>query len=134
MKKLATMLISVMTVFTSYVPAEAFPTPAISSAWGAGGAQQVQYRDPRYVPLHERRYSNPYDPRRFSKNGRFDRRLYDNRYRPTTPRPIIGGLPPGAIRGAPVDRGSNGCAARYRSYRASDNTYQPYSGPRRVCR
>lgn len=27
------------------------------------------------------------------------------------------------------------CAARYRSYRASDNTYQPLSGgPRRVCR
>lgn len=26
------------------------------------------------------------------------------------------------------------CASRYRSYRAYDNTYQPYSGPRRQCR
>ncbi|WP_011580836.1 MULTISPECIES: BA14K family protein [Chelativorans] len=27
----------------------------------------------------------------------------------------------------------NWCYARYRSYRASDNTFQPYNGPRRVC-
>lgn len=26
------------------------------------------------------------------------------------------------------------CYARYRSYRASDNTFQPYHGPRRQCR
>lgn len=26
------------------------------------------------------------------------------------------------------------CYDRYRSYRASDNTYQPYNGPRRQCR
>ncbi|RDJ05638.1 BA14K family protein [Rhizobium grahamii] len=25
------------------------------------------------------------------------------------------------------------CAARYQSYRASDNSYQPYNGPRRTC-
>jgi hypothetical protein len=36
-----------------------------------------------------------------------------------------------------VYRGSNAhirwCYNRYRSYRASDNTYQPYNGPRRQC-
>jgi hypothetical protein len=26
------------------------------------------------------------------------------------------------------------CYGRYRSYRASDNTFQPYNGPRRQCR
>jgi hypothetical protein len=26
------------------------------------------------------------------------------------------------------------CRAHYRSYRTSDNTYQPYHGPRRACR
>nr|WP_265518205.1 BA14K family protein [Nitratireductor luteus] len=26
------------------------------------------------------------------------------------------------------------CRDRYRSYRASDNTFQPYKGPRRICR
>jgi hypothetical protein len=25
------------------------------------------------------------------------------------------------------------CAARYQSYRAEDNSYQPYDGPRRAC-
>lgn len=25
------------------------------------------------------------------------------------------------------------CASQYRSYRTSDNTYQPYNGPRRAC-
>lgn len=28
----------------------------------------------------------------------------------------------------------NWCYDRYRSYRASDNTFQPYNGPRRQCR
>lgn len=28
----------------------------------------------------------------------------------------------------------NYCANRYRSYRASDNTFQPYNGPRQQCR
>ncbi|MBN8934661.1 MAG: BA14K family protein, partial [Rhizobium pusense] len=27
----------------------------------------------------------------------------------------------------------NWCANRYRSYRAYDNTFQPYNGPRRQC-
>lgn len=31
------------------------------------------------------------------------------------------------------DRAAEWCAARYKSYRASDNTYQPYSGPRVQC-
>ncbi|GHC79001.1 BA14K family protein [Limoniibacter endophyticus] len=48
----------------------------------------------------------------------------------------------GAAIGAAVGNSSAGsggsahvnwCANRYRSYRASDNTYQPYNGPRRQC-
>lgn len=48
----------------------------------------------------------------------------------------------GAIVGGAIanDRGYvgggshvNWCANRYRSYRAYDNTYQPYGGPRRQC-
>ena len=50
-------------------------------------------------------------------------------------------LPPGAIIGGavadrPVRYGGSHvewCANRYRSYRAYDNTYQPYNGPRRLC-
>ncbi len=32
------------------------------------------------------------------------------------------------------DEAANWCANRYRSYRASDNTYQPNNGPRQQCR
>jgi hypothetical protein len=40
-----------------------------------------------------------------------------------------------ADRGAPVDTAqADWCSARYRSYRAEDNSYQPFSGgPRRQC-
>lgn len=48
---------------------------------------------------------------------------------------ITGAIVGGAISNAP--RGGSAhvqwCYDRYRSYRASDNTYQPYSGPRRQC-
>lgn len=43
----------------------------------------------------------------------------------------------GVVIGTTVNRGSNShvrwCRDRYVSYRASDNTYQPYDGPRREC-
>lgn len=56
---------------------------------------------------------------------------------------IVGGLITGAIIGGVAanalgNRGGGSahvrwCYDRYRSYRASDNTYQPYHGPRRPC-
>ncbi|MNW17119.1 Lectin-like protein BA14k precursor [compost metagenome] len=51
---------------------------------------------------------------------------------------IIGGAiaqPPRYTRPAPVygSRHVQWCYDRYRSYRAYDNTYQPYGGPRRQC-
>jgi len=38
------------------------------------------------------------------------------------------------IIGAPVTMSIRSCRARYRSYRASDDTYQPRRGPRMRCR
>jgi hypothetical protein len=53
---------------------------------------------------------------------------------------ITGAIVGGALAApAPVYRGGGGsahvewCYNRYRSYRASDNTFQPYNGPRRAC-
>jgi len=40
--------------------------------------------------------------------------------------------PPRRAYGLPAAH-VNWCYARYRSYRAADNTFQPYYGPRRVC-
>lgn len=54
---------------------------------------------------------------------------------------IIGGAIASQPEPAPVYRGSalsnahvQWCYGKYRSYRASDNTFQPYSGPRQQCR
>ncbi|MCP8893507.1 BA14K family protein [Shinella daejeonensis] len=48
----------------------------------------------------------------------------------------IGTVIGGAIANQPAAGSSshvNWCANRYRSYRAYDNTFQPYNGPRREC-
>ena len=48
---------------------------------------------------------------------------------------IAGALITGAINDAPRSGNSHAqwCYDHYRSYRAYDNTYQPYNGPRRQC-
>lgn len=49
---------------------------------------------------------------------------------------IAGAIIGGAINTQPRASGSahvNYCYNRYRSYRASDNTFQPYNGPRQQC-
>jgi hypothetical protein len=139
MKKLAIVIVSMMTAFTGVGPVQAFPSvPVISSAVspsvGAGEpvVQQAQYRDGRRYYRNDRRYDRRYDRRH---DRRYDRRHSRSR---SNAGAIIGGLAAGAIIGGAIasqNRGGNrSCAARYRSYRASDNTYQPNSGPRRVCR
>ncbi|MFC3072706.1 BA14K family protein [Shinella pollutisoli] len=48
----------------------------------------------------------------------------------------IGTIVGGAIANQPAAGGNahvNWCANRYRSYRAYDNTFQPYNGPRQQC-
>lgn len=52
---------------------------------------------------------------------------------------VAGAIVGGAISQQPAPRGMSQahvdwCYDRYRSYRASDNTFQPYNGPRRECR
>ncbi len=99
--------------------------------------------------------------RRYARyNGRHYRPYYGGYYRPYYGRYYrdydddfgwaLGGFAAGAIIGGLAAQpryyggyyggGSYGggghvswCYARYRSYRAYDNTYQPYYGPRRVC-
>jgi hypothetical protein len=49
---------------------------------------------------------------------------------------VAGALITGAVTAPRASSGSahvDWCYDRYRSYRASDNTYQPFNGPRRQC-
>ena len=48
---------------------------------------------------------------------------------------IIGGAANNQVHRAPRNGNAHvsWCADRWKSYRAYDNTYQPYSGPRRAC-
>jgi hypothetical protein len=77
--------------------------------------------------------------RHWDRNDWRDRNHYRRDYRPSPsfrlyvqPRVI-----PRYVQPAPVYRLSSAhvawCHARYRSYRSSDNSWQPYSGPRRSC-
>ncbi|MCV9942205.1 MULTISPECIES: BA14K family protein [unclassified Rhizobium] len=97
---------------------------------------------------NRRWYRNRHDyrDRRYYRDDRYgwDRR-YDRRYRRhDNTGAIIGGLAAGAIIGGIIasqpralaygSSHADYCYSRYRSYRASDNTYQPNYGPRRRCR
>ncbi|MCA1403352.1 BA14K family protein [Ensifer sp. IC3342] len=158
MKTLAIVALSLATAMSSVPPAEAFPiAPAVKPqaadvqlaqfpyergeerksrprCWGVscprrGYYRQGYYRDRYYRDRYHRRYYRDYDDD-------------DNDFGA-----FIGGLATGAIVGGLLSQpryagpryyggGSahtRWCYARYRSYRAWDNTYQPYGGPRRQC-
>jgi hypothetical protein len=135
-KKIAVVLVSFMTTLASFAPAQALPIVTPKPVIEHVEIQQVQYRDDR---RHLRRHDRRYDNRRYDRRDRYSNsRHRDRNHRRSNAGAVIGGLAAGAIIGGAIasqNRGSSSsCAARYRSYRASDNTYQPNSGPRRVCR
>lgn len=160
MKRLIVIAISLATAFTS-VPAFAGPVarmdipppvahslpnsnllsvgcnngtncPQINPRWGGGG-QHYRDRD----RWEGRRYDRDRDHRRYYRDGHYRDRRHGNAGA------VIGGLAAGALIGGliasqPGVRSSGNshidyCRAKYRSYRASDNTYQPLNGPRRQC-
>jgi hypothetical protein len=83
-----------------------------------GGALAAPYYD--YPPVYDYRYRyyRPYRTYRYVPAPAY--RVYD---RPRTYYRV----------GAPANAHVNWCYAHYRSYRAWDDTFQPYHGPRRAC-
>lgn len=73
------------------------------------------------------------------RNRPAHRRYYDNYFDVPTPRYSgqrrIGGNPAtgGSSRLEGAQNHVDWCASRYRSYRASDDTFQPFEGPRKPC-
>lgn len=137
-------------------PAIAMPASPAAPAWDTAAPIQVQFRD-RGEWRDGRgmgRYDRRGDGARVSRRGdgyyyRGHRGYRD--YRPGYRRHGNYWFPPaafiaGAIIGGAISnqeppvryrpRGgahAEWCYNRYRSYRASDNTFQPYNGPRRQC-
>lgn len=132
MNRLAIVAVSLMTALTAITPAEAFPitaAPAIQSSdfsqvdWRGHDGNRWRHHGGGHRYYHGRGYDRGYHHHHSNAGA------------------IIGGLAAGAIIGGIVAGSRSGgsshvqsCANRYRTYRASDNTYQPNSGPRVQCR
>ncbi len=92
-------------------------------------------QDRRLAKAWERRNGNYYyHGYRGYRDRRAGYRYYNGYYFPAA------AFLAGAIVGGAITNGNRGggnhvdwCQSRYRSYRVSDNTYQPNSGPRRQC-
>lgn len=123
-------------LFTGIAPVQGAPLPRVDltpvqKAQPFEGVENVQYRrhrpPPRYGYYRGHRGYRDYRPGYRRHNG------YWFPLAAFATGAIIGGAVSG--QSAPRYGGSHHewCANRWKSYRASDNTYQPYNGPRREC-
>jgi hypothetical protein len=156
MKKLAIAFVSVVTAFSGATPAAAFPVINLTKPEVVSNIEQV--RDHGWGGWHGRRFyrnfggyrGRNYGGYRYNKYGRYYGHRYNHHHNNNDAAAIIGGLALGAIIGGALaqpyyapsyapsyayggDAHTRWCYSQYRSYRAWDNTFQPYYGPRRQC-
>lgn len=124
-----------------YFAALAALSVGILSLHASVQAQPVQYHSPASHPGTNTQPANPqlqmvqYYPDRRYNNHRYNRHphwggpRYQPYYRPAPPPRYYPKRNYRSGRNAHI----NWCYNRYRSYRASDNSFQPYNGPRRQC-
>jgi hypothetical protein len=134
----ATMAFTTLGAFT--FAASAAPLPRLEAAHG--DVQTVQYRSDRRDrrDRFERRRDGHhyYNGHRGFRDRRAGYRQYNGYWFPPTAF-IAGAIVGGSIANPPratrlSDRHVRWCSDRYRSYRVSDNTFQPNRGPRQICR
>ena len=138
-RKVAVAAISVAVVTGSMIPAQAMPVPAAPAAKieVKSDVTEVRYRE------YRRGYYRGYRGYRHHRPGY---RYHDGFWFPLAAfgaGALIGGAiasQPRYVAPAPAYRAPginprhyDWCRARYRSYDAYSNTFQPYSGPRRTC-
>ena len=144
MKKLAVLVLAIATSLAGVGPSLAENSGDEHSAQSRGGFGDSGVRNSRGFDRCSIYRCGGY------RHGGYGNRYYGNRYHDGYYRhhdndagALIGGLAAGAIIGGliasqpqagPVGNSHvDWCYSRYRSYRAYDNTYQPYYGPRRQC-
>jgi hypothetical protein len=150
MKRLATIVLAFATALTSFSPsfAENSNDPHSAQSRGSFGDSGVDNHRSRGCDVYRcggGRYR--YGDNGYRNNNRYYRDRYNDRgyYRhdDNGAAAIIGGLAAGAIIGGIIasqprarsygNSHVDWCYSRYRSYRSSDNTFQPNYGPRRQC-
>lgn len=141
MKRLVIAATAVATLVTSMaVPAVSAPIRPYTIASPDNGIENVQYRR-GYYHRGGRYYYNGHRGYNYYRPGY---RRYNNWWFPAAAfatGAIVGGAiasSPGPAYRAPAYAGGGGghvqwCMSQYRSYRVSDNTFQPYNGPRQQC-
>ncbi len=139
MKRLVIAAAAVATLVTSSaVPAVSAPIRPYALAAPDNAVESVQYRR-GYYGYRGRYYYNGHRGYAYYRPGY---RRYNNWWFPAAAfatGAVIGGAiaaAPGPVYRAPAYAGGGHvqwCYSQYRSYRASDNTFQPYNGPRQQC-
>lgn len=139
-KTLTAGAMSVLLFATSIAPAGAVVMPTVKAPQ-VSTVEQVQYRD---NDRDRRRFDRDRDDRRGYYRGHRGSREYRRGYRRHSdgfwyPLAVFGAaaIIGGAIANQPRASGGSShvqwCADRYRTYRASDNTYVPRVGVRAYC-
>ncbi|MBY4592439.1 BA14K family protein [Rhizobium redzepovicii] len=146
--KIATAVLAAAVVLTGFVPSQAIQMPTAPQVEKSSTVENVQYR--RY---YRGDYYRPgYRPGAYYRPGYYGGYRGYSYYRPGYRHyngywyplaafgagAVIGGAvvaQPRYVAPAPRMGSSHvaWCASRYRSYRAYDNTFQPYNGPRQQC-
>ena len=131
--RLTAMAVALASTLTSFAPAQAFQMPSAPAFSAHSAVTDVQYRDRR--DWRRDRYGW-YRGHRGYRERRPGYRYYNGFWFPLAAfgaGAIIGGAV-AADRGGYTSRHYAWCESRYRTYRASDNTYIASAGVRRICR
>lgn len=139
MRKIATSLVAVLSILSFVAPVSAGPINIPVTLQSSNDLVNVQYRrDRSYSNRGGHGYYRGYHGYRYARPGY--RRHGDFWFPPAAF--ALGAIIGGAIASQsepPIRYRPRGgahaewCFNKYRSYRASDNTFQPHNGPRRQC-
>ena len=119
--------LAVILVVAAAVGGQTF-APKVAKAGGLSFGVGIGFGYPVYRP----RYYRPFGYRRYYRPRYVRPRYYRPRY--VRPRRVYRTVRRRGVRRRFSAAHYGYCSTRYRSYRVSDNTFQPYRGRRKQCR